>query len=140
MNDKHWNEIDEGLERLAGVGEVVKALPEDVPSMAWRSTLNERLRDAATPNRKPRRLLAWLSGASLAGAAALAIFIVNRPEAIGDKPNLSGESGLEAAIIAAHEESVGAYEVTTAGMSLRPTRDEGLDEDVDWNANDLGTL
>lgn len=140
MNDKHWKEIDEGLERLADIGQVVKSLPEDVPSMAWRSSLNERLREVAPPVRKPVRLLAWLGGASLAGAAALAIFMAGRPDAISTKPPMARDTGLEAAIVAAHEESVGAYEVTTAGMSLRPTREEGLDEEIDWNANDLGTL
>jgi len=140
MNDQQQKEIDEGLERLADVGQVVKALPEDMPSMAWRSSLNERLREVAPPTRRPKRRFAWLGGVSLAGAAALAILMVNRPGEIKNHAVVNRDTGLEAAIIAAHEESVGAYEVTTAGMTLRPTREEGLNEEIDWNASDLGTL
>lgn len=140
MNENNWKEINEELEQLADIGRAVKALPEDVPSMAWRSSLNERLRDVAMPTRKPRLLFAWLGGASLAGAAVLAIFMVGRPSDLNHSPLPAKDFGLEAAIVAAHEESVGAYEVTTAGMSLRPTREEGADEEFDWNASDLGTL
>jgi hypothetical protein len=139
MREHEFNTIDEQLERLDDIGRLVRALPEDVPSLAWRSALNEKLRHVQPRSPKRRLSLAWLGGSAIAGAAAITMFFLFKPSGPTEKVLVS-DAGLEAAIMAAHEESAGAYEVTVAGASLRPTKLESLDEELDWTTVEHGSL
>lgn len=57
-------------EDLESIGRLVKELPEDTPSMVWRSQLSQRL----AAEQKPKRpFAAWLPGVLAAASAALVI-------------------------------------------------------------------
>ncbi|MCH8978937.1 MAG: hypothetical protein IH945_06805 [Armatimonadetes bacterium] len=67
--------LDEALEAKgsAAVARAVRELPDDAPSMAWRSDLNEKLGKAS---RKQRVLVTWRYGLAVtAGATAMFLFV-----------------------------------------------------------------
>src|SRR5690349_17852521 len=73
--------IDELLDSEAQqiVMRTVKALPEDVPSMAWRGDLNERLIATAARTRARRRIWWVISPSFGLAAAAVICFTVFMP-------------------------------------------------------------
>ena len=123
-------------ESLETMGNLVKSLPEDSLSLAWRSELNEQLREMAP---KVRRL-AWLwqfgrpaVGLCLAGCLAL---VVTFRLAVAPQ----GE-GLEGALIQTVAETTTVRDVTGAGLlpqELSQTTRDDVEET--WSELDLGAL
>lgn len=119
--------------------EWVRALPdEDVPSLAWRSALNESVRGEADRRARKRWRLTLLRPAlGLAAAASLALVLfVPRPS---PKPAPVG-SRLEAGLIALHEDSVRTADIV--GSGVRPYEEPsaaslGPDPLVDLDAGAL---
>jgi hypothetical protein len=118
--------------------QIVKALPEDTPSLHWRSSLNERIL-ALGPMKK--RLSAFaitvrtLAGASVACLVCLGVFMwQSRNSEVGPQKTESGP-GLASALINEHRDSVESGEITGAGISGTPeannlvesTQDSDLD-------------
>lgn len=115
----------------------VQDLPEEIPSMAWRSGLNEALQNLSQAS-KPKRRMGWgwlsASALSLAGAGAL-MFALLKPsnEVLGDK------TSVEAALVASHVESVNAIE-SGAALSPRPTSSDVKGQVAPWNEVDIESL
>jgi hypothetical protein len=95
--------------------EWVRALPlEDVPSLAWRSALNESVRVEAERKAKRRWRLTLLRPAlGLAATASLALVLFAPHPAPKSAPTASR---LEAGLLALHEDSVRTAEIVGAGV------------------------
>ncbi len=104
MNEKNIdNQLNEAGQRA--IQNMVASLPEDVPSLAWRSSLNAEVRAVAA---KRKRKLVWFRIASpaLGLAAALSImFVAQKPQPIATPVSLNS-SQLQATLIKAHTEAV----------------------------------
>jgi hypothetical protein len=125
--------------------EVVRSLPEETPSMAWRSGLNEALLTEA--NRRRRRVF-WFSAlrpaAGLAFAGALAAFFVLRSAPMTSQPPTSyASSSIEAELLTTHNQVAAFADV--AGTGVRPiettyaSRTQSTD-DLDWTEVDIDSL
>jgi hypothetical protein len=112
----------------------VKALPEDVPSMAWRGVLNERLAAKAVKSRSRRRIW-WLVSPSFGlVAAAVVCFTVFVPHHAPiqnpvDPPAVS----LEDQLFASHSDSVTSQDVVGSGLKsqeVQQTTEDANSEDT----------
>jgi len=95
--------------------EWVRGLPEDdVPSLAWRSALNESVRvEAEHRTRRRWRLTLLRPALGLAAAASLALVLfAPRPT----PKSAPVGSRLEAGLIALHEDSVRTADIVGAGV------------------------
>lgn len=118
---KNENQLDEKLatDSMKSIAQLVKDLPEEIPSMNWRSQLNERILAEAKP--KPKLdLQRWLlrPALGLGLAAALAVAFVIRPAASD-----STGSTVESLMIATHQDDVNYASVTGAGLSVSEMKD-----------------
>lgn len=115
-------------------------LPEEEPSLAWRSALNERLREMKPKPGLRRRLL--YPGFGLAAAAALAV-VFWTAQLSNDEPPAIGPT-LEAALVSTHRDSVRAAELAGAGMAphdLATLHKSSPEEpQFEWNELDVETL
>lgn len=138
--------IDDALSGQQALRSLVKGLPEDSLSMAWRSALNERLvQEAAVRKRRARIGLFLRPALGLGLACTLAVLVMFHPS----KPSVAAPSGdaLEAALVTTHRQSTYAWDV--AGVGLSPT-DLPMDSDTtrkpssapatSWNEDDLDSL
>ena len=142
-------------ERLASqsqqkVAQLVKALPDEAPSMVWRSGLNQAL--LAESNRLQRKRLVWrfarpTLGLGLACALAAVVFVVpmaRRSESMvpGIVPVAAGHGDLAASVFQIHRDDVRAVDLTGAGLnateasddqyaSTRASQDEYSESDLD---------
>jgi hypothetical protein len=118
------NAEDKGVEeaQLNNAGQLairnlVRSLPEEPVSMAWRSSLNEQLLVMAAKKQKRRKLL-WFAtptlGISMVTALAFVLMIhpTNRPAIV------LPDRGIESAILSDHHSSTLSNEVSTAGLNL----------------------
>jgi len=110
---KDERRLDSEAQRQAA--EWVRGLPEeDVPSLAWRSALNESVRvEAERRARKRWRLTLLRPALGLAMAASLAIVLFAPRPAPKSAPV---GSRLEAGLIALHEDSVRTADIVGAGV------------------------
>jgi hypothetical protein len=117
----------------------VQSLPEEVPAMAWRSELNEKLLALRpAPRRKPFWSAWKIAGAgafACAGAVAVAMLFTPRASAPIETASIT-ENTIEAKLIAAHQESTGAIDL--GASNLRPTEQRSGNQL--WNDADLETL
>lgn len=125
MNPERNRDLDQRLESPAqrAVRDAVRQLPDEELSMAWRSSLNERLRaESAVQKRATRRWhLALRPALGLGMACALAAVVTFR---LGSGPTSTPtpavlDSELEAALFSAHRQVVGHADV--AGTGLLPS-------------------
>jgi len=115
--------MNEGLdEKLSSAAQEavrgwVRALPEDTPSMAWRSALNERLLAEQQARRRHARFL-WMARpvAALALAASFAMVFLMRPS---PAPRPHPQANLGAVLVATHQESDSLSDLS--GVGLNPT-------------------
>ena len=79
--EQHRNDWDERLEgpEQQSVRNLVATLPDEEPSMAWRSQLNERLRALPAQARRKWWELAWKPTVGLALAGGLAVLVFVKP-------------------------------------------------------------
>jgi hypothetical protein len=133
----------EGPEELK-IARVVKAIPEESPSLAWRSALNERV--LAVAKKKDRRRFwarIWMPAAGLGTSGALAVLAFSvwvggvKPEGVP----ATGTS-LEAAMLTVHKENVQFAEIAGPGLSETdavPTR-QRVPAGNEWKEADLEAL
>lgn len=111
--------LDAMLDDDPGVSNAVACLPEDEPSLEWRSRLNQELKKHARPHRPaPQARFRWLLGggaaAVAASAAIVAVFVhgMAKPSVPSEaSPNAAavaerGEPTIEEMMIQAHRDSV----------------------------------
>jgi hypothetical protein len=118
------------------IRDLIQAMPDDVPSMAWRSELNERV--LAESNRiQKRRTLAWWSrpAAGFALASAFAVMFISR--ATIQSNSVRDSVSFESALVSAHRES----QVSVTDYSLTSLEadefGESLPRQDGWTDNDL---
>jgi len=144
MNDNGGKRVIEELEldeRLASAAQtemrkVVKALPEDGLSLAWRSSLNERLMKTAVRQRR-KQILGWIvkPAFGLAVAGALSVVLFTRQLAPQSSSFTSTSGGIEASIVSAHREETSYVDIV--GASLTPVEAKN-DQSTGLAAPDLG--
>ncbi len=126
-------------ERGENVRGWVKELPDDEPSLVWRSALNERLR-AEVPHRRRPWILYPTWGVAAAGLLVLLVW-TSRPQPVQNVP--AGPS-LEAVMVSVHRESVRSSEIAGAGMVPNDLATQHRPAPAlapfDWNETDLETL
>lgn len=131
--------LDEALESRAQsmVARMVRSLPEEAPSMAWRGALDARLaKEGRRSERKARLRWIFAPAGGLALAGALAMALLYR----GGGPE--GEPGyLEAKIVAAHREAVLGRATAGRGLVVHEARPTDADwEPFGWQEADLEAL
>lgn len=121
------------------VREVVRALPEETLSLAWRSELNSRLRSEMARRRK-LNLFGWVwkpaAGIALAGALAVAFMV----QPANPVPANGGE--LEKALVSHYVDSTASWEVAADGVSMGDVKDATNQHTiaVDPEQEDVGAL
>lgn len=100
------------------VARLVRELPEEVPSMAWRSSLNDKIRLQAAQVRRKKMVINWVFrpalGLGLASVAALMMFTHTAPPA--SRPDKSAE--VADAIVRTYSDELQNREVTYTPVSL----------------------
>lgn len=92
----------------------VQSLPEDTPSMEWRSQLNESLRQL-TPSKRRAWLLRPAMGFVVVGALALTVFWPRMAPEVS--PTTPVASSLEASLVSTHREYVYSADLSGAGLT-----------------------
>jgi hypothetical protein len=119
------------------IRQLIQSLPEDVPSMAWRSQLNERVLVESTRLQKRRKLVWWSRpAAGFAVAGALAVMFLSRVTI--ESNSASDPASFESALVSAHREaqvsvtdiSLTSFEADQFGESL-PSQDGWTDNDLE---------
>ena len=124
------------------VRSIVKSLPEEPLSMAWRSSLNEQLLLIAAKQKRRKRLL-WVASpiAGFSFAMALAFVVMFNPSR--SIRNTSSVPGIESAIISDHHSSSITNEVSAAGLNLNEVNSDANQfdpQDGIWNESDVESL
>lgn len=123
MNE-NLNNLDRRLEAESQrtVARLVAALPDEAPSMVWRSELNEALLGlTAKRNARRRFLLIARPALALAAMSAFALVMFVRPgrvEPVTGRIQPAATSTLEASLISLHQDDVRTMDV--AGVGLDP--------------------
>jgi hypothetical protein len=116
---------------------LVSNLPEESLSMAWRSSLNEKLLAEAAPARKRRGYLWFLRPvvAVAAGAAMISLYMVQETA----PPGPVAESSMERSLVQDHRQNLAILDIVGAGLNpleSTPTGSYSVDE-PDWLDYDL---
>ena len=145
MNSEH-NSIEDAKLNSSGqqaIREMVRALPEEPLSMAWRSSLNEQLLVVAAKQQKKKRIM-WFArpaagGLSLAMCFALVMLFHSSAPKPADVPSQS----IESAILSDHHTSVLLGEVSNTGLNMNEVTSEANPsdpEDGQWTEADVESL
>ncbi len=135
--------LDGLLEQPAqqALARMVAALPQEEPSLAWRSAVSERVFAAAKANARKRRIAWTLRPAlGLGLGAAMALAFISTQMQVLDPPVAS--ASVEEQILSAHRESV---QVESFWGGVR-TGEEAIAvsapavQEYQWDETDLGTL
>jgi len=131
--------------------DVVRNIPDDSLSMAWRSSLNEKLLAEVAVQKKRQRFNWYLRPAlGLGLACTLAVLVVFRPApTVKRGPSLApvSQPGIEAALVTTHRQSTVAWDV--AGVGLNPVEMSTDSDSVPvrssgsssgWSEDDLESL
>ena len=108
--------------------------------MAWRSDLNERLRQARpTPKWRAKALLAWKPALGVALAACLLMTVTLQTNSLTER---SHSGNLEASLVAAFDDSTNSEEVAGPGLAMHEVSDttQANDSSSDWKESDLTNL
>jgi hypothetical protein len=137
--------LDEALESEThqAMKAMVHAVPQEEPSMSWRSGLNGRLLEIGKSVEKKRRtwfVLRPALGLGLAGVLALVVTLNVQKQGTPDswKP-----MSVEAALVDEHIEALNATEIAGAGLAsheARPTPVSATDDLYDWQPVDIESL
>lgn len=117
----NYDPMDEKLEGASqqAIRSVVKGLPEDTLSMAWRSSLNEKILAEAAVKPK-RRSVSWFlrPALGLGLACTLAVVVLFRGHGVSPSSSLPADTeGLEAALVNVHQQATLASDVAGVGLS-----------------------
>jgi len=105
------------------ISRIVKALPEDTVSMAWRSSLNEQLLAVAAKQRKKQRMLWFIRPAlGLSLATVLAVVVMFHP--VDKQVPIQPDHSVESAILSDHHNSVLMNEVSSTGLNANEVNSE----------------
>lgn len=153
---ENLNEIDERLNSAAqhAMRAVVGGLPEDSLSMAWRSTLNERILAEAATRQKRSRMTWFLRpalGLGLAGALAVAVFFhgpssapqSHRTEGAVARVATPSDGSLEAELVNTHRQTSLAYDVAGVGVTVNEVSydsSSSAPHQTGWSEDDLENL
>ena len=139
-NHRSQTELDALLnsEAQQNVRKVVENLSEDSLSLAWRSGLNERLRQAQPiPRWRIRVERTWRPALALALAGCLAMIVLVRlPGSTHDNRDI------EASLVAAYTDSTNADDFAGPGLSMHEVSDttQRADSSSQWSESDLSSL
>lgn len=137
-------ELDSKLESPGQlqIMQLVKAMPEEPVNLAWRSALNEKLMASVETRRRKRRVAWFLSPALGIGVASVfAVVLFTKPQMTSPQTPSEG-AGIEAKLVAAHQDAIQYGEVTGAGLN----QDEVINGksvtgvSTDYGEVDLGSL
>ncbi len=143
MRESEMNNIDECLESEGqeAMRQLVKAMPEDSLSMAWRSSLNEKILVSATKQKRRRWFLnAMIPSAGVTVACGLALLVMART------PSPTAVSGrnfeMEKSMVSAHRMADVSTDLSGAGLGPSETSDVTKGPSgTDWNDEaDVETL
>ncbi|GMV88291.1 MAG: hypothetical protein AMXMBFR81_12220 [Chthonomonas sp.] len=121
------------------VSHAVANLEQDELSMAWRSTLNERLLELQPAKRKAWWTLAWRPVLATGLAASVLTIAFLRT---GPAPSSHAES-LEGELIRIHLDSAAALDLAGTGLvphEVASARPAPVEEELDWSSVDLDLL
>lgn len=128
--------LDEMLSGKSAVAQVVNSLPEDEPSLAWRSELNSKL-SAMTPKPRKSNFLKIFTAVAVPAAAAVALGLLVFPK-LNPSPNsvsipevTSNTGGIEEELLLAHNS---AEERAALPVSL-PAEPAG--SSYDWSSLEM---
>ncbi|MDR3689144.1 MAG: hypothetical protein P4L46_07170 [Fimbriimonas sp.] len=138
------NSVDDMIEspEQHSVRKLVQALPEESLSLAWRSSLNEKLLETAAA-KKRRNRLNWIlrPALGLGLASVLAVIVLFHPS---QAPKSSTpDRGIESAIVSDHRASVLLGEVSSAGLNVNEVASEANPQEPDdglWTDSDVQGL
>lgn len=132
--------LDEKLNAQSQIANMVRALPEDEPTLAWRSELSGKLHMVARERERARKV-SWIFRPTLGVALAGALALVFMYKGVPDSPRPSAPR-VEDQIVSAHQESVaigqfwgGIRDDDGARVATAPAASE-----YRWDETDLGTL
>lgn len=118
------------------VRETVRALPEETPSLAWRSNLNAAIAEQAQRQRKARLFgWVWKPSAGIALASCLALLVIAqmpKPQAPESKADI------ESAIVNSYLHSKTSWELTGDGVTTSEAQDVSGSKEPDWFREDVG--
>ena len=122
-------------EQPSWIRDMVGSLPEDVPSMTWRSDLNERIRAEVVRLRRRRTLrfvLAPSLTCALSACVALVVWVGNSSPVLPHH-----QDGIEAALVATHQQ--GVTQVADAGLTFTETESyaDSIPNRETWTDSDL---
>jgi len=112
-------ELDSKLESTGQlqVRQLVQSMPDEPVSMAWRSSLNERVMASIEAKRRKRRAAWFLSPALGLGLAGALAFVVLTKPTVGADPQPKASASIEAQLVASHQDTIRYYEGTGIGLS-----------------------
>jgi hypothetical protein len=121
------------------VQRAVRALPEDSLSLAWRSDLNERLRQVRPVSKwRSRVVIAWRPALGLALATCLAVMVTVKTT----PPSPQHTGNLEASLVTAYDDSTTADELVGPGLAVHEVNDTTRTQQTssEWSESDLNNL
>ncbi len=127
-------ELERRLESQDAMRQLVRELPEESVSLAWRSQLNEKLlAEAAKPARRPSRMRGLLRPAfGLAAALVLGALVLWQPkESQTVLVRQAAPADLEAALLSAHRRDSSLRDVAGYGLSVQEASSEYRAQGVD---------
>lgn len=135
-------ELDELLSSTAqqAVRDVVRELPEESLSLAWRSQLNERLIQVQPKSRLRTRFeRAWIPAVGLALAGCLAMVVTLRNPAVQTQ---QAPRDIEASLVRSYAERTTMEDLATDGLSIHEVSETTLaaDSSDPWTDTDLDSL
>ena len=142
MKPHEFNEDDLNSPAQRQMQDLVSHLPEDTLSMAWRSSLNEKL--LATAPKPKRSVWSWLMkpAVGLGFAGALAVVLLVRTDVMAPVATPTPSNGaLEAALVRDHRDLVHMTDVVGAGLIPdESTPSQSYSVDNEWSDVDLDSL
>jgi len=119
---------------------LVQSLTDEIPSLAWRSDLNEKIR--AQKSTRPRAGWRWMWRPSLgfAMAAALAVVMYVR---FAPERTVTHDGTVEAAMMLSHQDLTEAADVSGPGLSMQEAMSPdttSTSEPNDWDQQDVASL
>ncbi len=122
---------------------LLQGMPEEVPSLAWRSELNEKLR-AVQPIPAKAKISWWkvITGGSLALGVASSVALVLVLQKNAELNSAAGyktqDVSIEAQLLTAHQESVSQLEF--GGSTRHASKASSTTKEFKWSDADLESL
>jgi hypothetical protein len=133
--------LDAELARSTSTAPLLKQLPDEMPSLAWRSELNERLLQSAKPVAKPSRLFRWLVPTTAVAAATIFVSVLISKQGEVNLPDQAVASqNIESQLVSAHRDSVAILDVSSAGDITTGSAVSTNSEGMEWAPSDLSPL